>query len=108
MARSLYFQARSPPAPLTRPLPSSLGRSFLASRSSVVRRRGLWLARGPGANELWRYDQCFPFLKSVVKVLAIAARVAGLAVIRPSSRLRSSEVLEKFSDPMNALACAVP
>jgi hypothetical protein len=49
-----------------------------------------------------------PLRKSVAKVLAIEDMTAWLAVISPSSRFWLSEVLEKFSDPMNTLACRVP
>jgi hypothetical protein len=54
------------------------------------------------------YDQCWPFRKSEAKVPAIADMTAWLEMISPSSRLSLREVLEKFSDPMNTLAWAVP
>ena len=54
------------------------------------------------------WDQCFPLRKSIAKVLAIEDMTAWLAVISPSSRFWLSEVLEKFSDPMNTFACRVP
>ena len=54
------------------------------------------------------WDQCFPLRKSIVKVLATEDMTAWLAVISPSSRFWLSEVLERFSDPMNTFACRVP
>jgi hypothetical protein len=54
------------------------------------------------------YDQCWPFRKSEAKVPAIADMTAWLEMISPSSRLSLREVLEKFSDPMNTVAWAVP
>ena len=44
----------------------------------------------------------------MLKSLAMADMTEPLEVIRPSSRFRLREVLEKFSDPMNTLAPLAP
>ncbi len=64
-------------------------------RSPLVRR-----ARG--------YRRCLPRRKSFANDRAIEARIVRFDVIRPSSRLRSREVSEKFSDPMKDRPRLVP
>ena len=50
-----------------------------------------------------------PFRKSAAKVLATADITAQVCeMISPSSRLSFREVPEKFSDPINIFAWAVP
>ncbi len=77
-----------------------------------VRRRGRGQA-GPGPAGCLTgvrpgQRQRLPRAKSAANVRAIEARIECAAVMRPSSRLRVSEVAEKFSEPMNARALAVP
>ena len=54
------------------------------------------------------HGQCWPLRKSPANVAAMTDMTARLEMISPSSRLSLSEVLEKFSDPMNTFPWAVP